>query len=631
MRSKAHVVAIATMVLVSLSGGVAAGDPEVYPLSQVRKGQKGFGLTTFQGTEPEKFQFEVMGVMKNFLPKLDIILVKSDDKKLSVSGFWRGMSGSPLYLDGKVVCAFSYGFQFNKVAIGGCTPIAAMKREGFRKPRRARRKIVGKKRRRLAKVRDSGLYRTTPSAAASFQEWLQAVPNGLICRAMRREAGVGEGSWVLQGPRPSVGIPTEHSGGLTPAAIPLSLSGFSAPAFKAVKDLMTGYPLAPMVGGGTGSSKEGPSKFTMGGSISVQLIRGDMSAAGTGTVSYIGEKGVLAFGHPMFQAGELYAPVTSAEVHGVIPSAANAFVLASPMKELGSLVQDRQSTIMADTSLRTGMIPVDIEVTVGKKRGDGGSFSVEILNSRFFTASLASVAAMNATNYFLPDQDRVTARIDSTVSIRGHGTLSFIDYLHSSAGALGVVSGARGLRALVPLLNNPFEPVEIEHVKLNIQANYDSNYGDISAIRLPTRELEPGTRSHVSVELTAFDGGKTVKKIPFDVPKELAGDLIRVDVSAGDAADLVIAPPQSLGDLVRALKKLLPGNVYAVTLYSANEGLAVDGKLVHDLPASALDKLKTSTESKSSGFIYQPVHRSLFKADRVINGRMSILVKVAKK
>ena len=72
-------------------------------------------------------------------------------------------------------------------------------------------------------------------------------------------------------------------------------------------------------------------------------------------------------------------------------------------------------------------------------------------------------------------------------------------------------------------------------------------------------------------------------------------------------------------------------SVYAVTLYSANEGLAVDGKLVHDLPASALDKLKTSTESKSSGFIYQPVHRSLFKADRVINGRMSILVKVAKK
>jgi len=97
---------------------------KLYPVSKVRRGQKGYGLTTMKGSTPERFTFEIIGVNKNFLPKMDIILVKSDDPKMQVTGFWQGMSGSPLFLDGKLLCAFSYGFRFNKRAIGGCTPIS---------------------------------------------------------------------------------------------------------------------------------------------------------------------------------------------------------------------------------------------------------------------------------------------------------------------------------------------------------------------------------------------------------------------------------------------------------------------------------------------------------------------------
>ena len=103
---------------------------DIFPVSKVQRGQTDYGLTTFAGAKPERFTFEVVSVVKNFLPKQDIILVKSDDPKLAVSGFWQGMSGSPLYLDDKLVCAFSYGFRFNKVALGGCTPIEYMKRDG---------------------------------------------------------------------------------------------------------------------------------------------------------------------------------------------------------------------------------------------------------------------------------------------------------------------------------------------------------------------------------------------------------------------------------------------------------------------------------------------------------------------
>src|ERR1044072_8324631 len=115
-----------------------AQSTEVFPVSKVQRGQTGYGLTTFAGTKPERFTFEVVSVVKNFLPKQDIILVKSDDPKVQVSGFWQGMSGSPLYIEDKLTCAFSYGFRFNKVALGGCPPIEYMKKDGLDTIRRGK-------------------------------------------------------------------------------------------------------------------------------------------------------------------------------------------------------------------------------------------------------------------------------------------------------------------------------------------------------------------------------------------------------------------------------------------------------------------------------------------------------------
>lgn len=102
------------------SAPAQAKGPEIYPLSKVRPGQKGYGLTVMKGTKPTRFSFEVIGINRNYLPKMDIILVKSDDPKLKQTGFWSGMSGSPLFIEGKLACAFAYGYRFNKTAIGGC-------------------------------------------------------------------------------------------------------------------------------------------------------------------------------------------------------------------------------------------------------------------------------------------------------------------------------------------------------------------------------------------------------------------------------------------------------------------------------------------------------------------------------
>ena len=263
-------------LLVAITAGVASAAPDTFPLDRVKRGQTGYGMTTFAGTKPERFTFEVISVVHNFLPKQDIILVKSDDPKMQVSGFWQGMSGSPLYVDDKMMCAFSYGFRFNKVAIGGCTPIEYMKKEGF-----------GAYRRATVTASVGGGPKIVQPAAATMSDWRRLTPTVDVQAAMDA-LGPAHKSWLLSAPLPeAVTKPVETDGQTMQAAVPLSVSGFSAPAFGQLEKLFGDSNIVPVRAGGSTSSpmKDGPTKFEMGGAIAVELIRGDMSAAATGTVS----------------------------------------------------------------------------------------------------------------------------------------------------------------------------------------------------------------------------------------------------------------------------------------------------------------------------------------------------------
>src|SRR5689334_22782760 len=169
----------------TLTRTASAEKPEVFPLSQVKRGLKGYGMTTFAGTTPERFEFEVVGVLKNMLPDLDIILVKSEDPKLQTTGFWAGMSGSPLYIDGKVVCAFSYGWRFTKYPIGGCTPIANMIDD--QQPLRGTTEVVkskpakkGKKGKKTA----AATTKTLSTQVATLDDWQRLTPSSELGEAM---------------------------------------------------------------------------------------------------------------------------------------------------------------------------------------------------------------------------------------------------------------------------------------------------------------------------------------------------------------------------------------------------------------------------------------------------------------
>jgi len=599
----------------------AYASPATYPLENVRRGQTGYGMTTLAGTKPERFTFEVVSVVHNFLPKQDIILVKSDDPKMQVSGFWQGMSGSPLYIEDKLVCAFSYGFRFNKVALGGCTPIDYMKKEGLDTYRRA-----------TVTTARGGMKTVAAQPAATMADWRRLVPGGAVDPQAALDAlGPSRKNWLLGAPLPEAVKPAANDDGqVMQASVPLSVAGFSAPAFGQLEKMFGDSNIVPVRSGGAGGtvSEGGPTKFEMGGAIAVELIRGDMSAAAVGTVSYIDGEKVLAFGHPMFQTGETYAPVATANVHTVIPSSQSAFVMASPANEIGSLTQDRQAAIAADTGLRTPVIPMDITITTASgTHTDKGNFHVELLDNKFLTPAIAGAALMNAINYYLPDRDDVTAKVDSVVRIKGAEPITFTDYLYANDGAGSVMGTVRGLRVLVPLLLNPYAPVSIERVDLKVDLRFEANYGEIKEVKVPTADLIPGQRNMIKVLMSTWDNKDIIEEVPVDVPMSLAGSIVQLEVSAGDSAKIDAAPPVDLPSLLTAFRSLLPGNVWAVTLWPADEGVALDGKLVRDLPQSALDKLHPQSHTQRAA-VYKPIARTKSPAKRVVNGTSSTLVRV---
>jgi len=623
MRGTSRLLAAA---LVVIGGGVTtanAAPPETYPLAKVTRGQTGYGMTTFAGNTPEKFTFEVVSVVRNFLPKQDIILVKSADPKLAVTGFWQGMSGSPLYIDDKLVCAFSYGFRFNKVALGGCTPIDYMKKDG----EIARRAAVT-----TAKGAAPNAPKTVVPTAATLDDWRRLTPKVDVNDAFAA-LGPSRKNWLLSAPLPRAAPkPSAVDGEVMTASVPLSVAGFSAPAYAQLAKMFDGSDVVPVRAGGSAGrngGENGPKQFVMGGSISVELIRGDMAAAATGTVSHIDGNKILAFGHPMFQSGETYAPVSTATVHTVIASAQSAFVMATPMNEIGSLVQDRQSAIVADLGLRTPTVPMNIAITTSSPTGptQNGTFNVELLDSKFLTPALAGAALANAVQYYLPDREDVTAKVMSSVRVKGYAPIEFVDYMHANDGAMSVMGSVRGLRALVPLLLNPYQPVTVEGIDIRVDLRFEANFGELKEIRIPTTDLVPGQRNIVQARLSTWDGNDVWEDVPVDVPAALAGSIVNLEITSGDSVKIDAAPPVDLPTLMTALRKFLPGNVWAATLYPAEDGVALDGKLVRDLPPSAQDKLHPQTRIQRV-VAYKPLVRTTSITKRVIDGGATTLVRI---
>src|SRR5437660_995600 len=297
---------------------------ETIPVSQIHAGMHGVAYTVFEGTKPEAMQVEVLGVLKNANgPKGDVILVRLGGKKAEYTGVVAGMSGSPVYFDGKLAGALAFRIgEFSKEPIAGVTPIAEM-------------------------LEINAMDRSKPVEMPSARSG-PSVPS--------KTSGPGD---------PSALLLQSVANYLKPIDTPLVFNGFDEETVRRFAPQFASAGIIPVMGAGSVSDIKQPEPLEAGSAVSAVLVRGDMDIAATCTVTYIDPQRLLASGHPLLQYGMLDIPMTKAQILATLPSPLNAFKIVNATEPVGSFVQDRHTGIMGMLGRDPQMIPVTLNIHGG--------------------------------------------------------------------------------------------------------------------------------------------------------------------------------------------------------------------------------------------------------------------------
>ncbi len=585
--------------------------PAILPLADVRPGMVGQALTVFSGTKPEPFKIRVVAVMRNFLPKQDVILIRAEDPRVEFSGIVAGMSGSPVYIDGKLMGAVAYAWSFAKEPLGGVTPIESMLAERSR-PRRVKEET-------LARNGGSGANDREAVAAASEFERAEFAANssggGDRPSALARGLGL-----------PSIVPSTGGEPRLIRASVPLSVSGFTPRTFSELEQELQPTGLVPMQAGG--GRKRGlppaPGHVEPGSAIGVELVRGDMSTVATGTVTYIDGPNVFAFGHPMFGIGEVYLPMVDAEIHAFLPSLSQSFKMSSPLQEVGTLVQDRQACIIGDLDARTTMMPV--EVRVGGPGGEARIFHADVARNRRLTPMLASMVVSNAIADAEPDVTDMVVTVTSKMNVKGFTTLELRDQLFSSEGVSGrTLSSSRGLRAIGELLFNPFEPVVLDRMDVDVRVEFRRDVAEIVGVSMPGDVVHAGDTVPLRVTMRPYAGSEYVETVPVVIPRSVGGDMVKLEVASGAQVKPDTPQAESLRGYIDNLRKFYSASSIVVSVQTPDDGAALRGKLLSGLPPAALDTLRPGNQTRRAD-AYRVADRTVFPSKRLVSGKQELTV-----
>jgi hypothetical protein len=520
---------------------------------EIKPGMKGYGLTVFEGTEPERFEVEVISVVPNFLLRQDIILVRISHPITDKAGVIGGMSGSPVFIEGRLAGAVAYGWAFSKEPIAGVTSIIDMLKVLKRKER-----------------------------GSGFGARLQAAAPFPLAGDEKNRAKTEKDDYFGF-------FKNREAGEIVPVRTPLTLGGFAGSARRILEETLSKFGLDPVAGGGSGKG-DGPKQFVQGGALGVQLIRGDMSATAIGTVSAIKGKSVMAFGHPMFNMGEGYLPVTTARIHTVIASLMRSNKLGSPLNEAGSLVQDRNACIVARTDKRAAMIPVGIKL-VDERTKRKESYNVEIALHRALTPRFVQAALVNVIIDAASDFADVTAEITGDMKVTGRPSIRLYDSGASRVGLARLAGYFRPVGVVDAVINNPFEEAAVESLDFEIRLRYGLELATITGAYLTSEQPEPGEVINVHVRLKKYDSPEQILTVPIRIPEAAAGKEIQLEVAGGDYITPVMPEPQNLNDLLTNVTRFYPPKSLVVGINIPGEGVSLRGRLIERLPESAVDAL----------------------------------------
>ena len=559
------------------------------PVSEIRPGMTGVGRTVFEGSDLQEFKVHILGVLHNVQgPKRNLILARLEGGPLANTGVAQGMSGSPVYVDGRLIGAVSYSIgAFSKEPIAGITPIEEMK-DATAMPRT-----------RAAQQVKLDLPVTRESLAAALR-----ATYGRLAPFASRPADIQ-----------AIGLPAaagaQIGSMLRPIATPLLMGGFEPDIADLIAGAFRDSGFSPVITGSASSTVEPPTgPLREGDAIGVSLVSGDLEMGATGTVTHIDGERVYAFGHPFYNLGPAEFPMTRAHVFTMLPSLMNSFKISSLGETIGTMQQDRATAIAGTLGKGPALVPMTI--TVNSARGQDAApitrtVKLNLVNDQLFTPLLAYVSMFNTLGAYERQYGAATIAVKSRTRLKGHGELTLEDVFANENPILGASTAVAG--PLTMMLGNNIAAVTIEGLDVTVTATETPRTATIERVWLDDIRPRAGSTVPLKVLTRSYRGEETISTVPLEIPPNAPKELT-VLVSDGRQLNAIeqrelrgSLQPQTIAQLVRVLNDTRRNNRIYVRLMTGRAGAVVNGEAMTALPPSVLAVL----EADRNGGSFTPI------------------------
>lgn len=552
--------AILSFALPPLADARANNLPATIPISEIKPGMKGIAYTVYEGDQVEPINLVVLGVMKDALgPKQDVILVKLLGPKADHDGVVAGMSGSPVYFDGKLAGAISLKLGvFTKEAIGGVTPIANM-------------------------------LDVAKEAAASKKSFVNTVPGKVI-----RDAST-------QVPLPSDFSQFAAAGAagqtLVPIETPLITSGIYPQVLSQFRKQFSSWGVAAMAGG-TAPPSPTDADLKPGDMVGIDLIRGDFSIASGCTVTAIVANQIFACGHPIFGFGSVAFPISRAHVILTLASAMASTKIMSTGGVIGTLTQDRRTAIMGTLGAGPPMIPMEIDLATP---AGTQNFHLQVVENRQLTPILVAIAALNTITGTPAYSEGSTLQLSGSLQIKDHTPVKMDDLFSPTdvptPSGMMVALAVEG--AFSRIYSNPYESPDIEGIHLHVTTLAERRWARIENAWVGKSEVRPGEMLDVKVLLRPYRGAPVLREIPVRIPEEATRGKLQLVVSDADWVNrnLEMVTETSDGqlpgleELIRLVNRTRQNDRLYATLLQPTPTLLVEDKELPNAPVSEINIL----------------------------------------
>jgi hypothetical protein len=577
--------------VVGVTVAIAAEAPQM-GIGEVRPGMVGVGRTVFDGVHVEEFKAHIIGVLENVIgTHRNLILAKLEGGPLANTGVIAGMSGSPVYVDGKLIGAVSYALgSFSKEPIAGITPIAEMTDStsfGDLRP-------IGSKVKIEYPLTRDGL-------ATAFRKALN----------WNRPFAERPGDATLSGVGAVAGFAGDQVGTLLrPIATPLVMSGFEPDVADIFSGAFREQGFIP-TGGGTAARRDGEAAFEgplkPGDAVGVMLVGGDLQLGATGTVTHVDGDRVYAFGHPMYNLGPTEFPMTRAYVYTILPSLFSSMKLSATSEVIGTVLQDRATAIAGKLGPGPRMIPVT--VSLESSRQPKQTFRFTVVNDQLFGPLMTYASILNTLGSYERQFGAASFAVHGTASVKRHAAVAFDNLFSGDQASMN--AAAYIVAPVTYLMGNDYEKIDVEGVDITFATAEEPKTGVLERVWLDDPRPRAGRTVPLKVLFRTYRGEEVVRTLPIQIPANASGNL---SILVSDGARLSQAElreargpqPRSVDQMIKALNKGRRNNTLYVKLLDAQAGAVVNGELLSSLPPSVLGVL----EGDRNGGSFNPLHNA---------------------